>query len=138
MTEEMYFRDNSSRGQSTPLKIEIGNYEISMAGDNSCSESNILFRLELCRYLDFLARDFKTVFEATLSGGNFYADEITKETFRSSTEQRLTLHAQDGIIRGWDSVEVETNPIDERRFTVRGRIDPRFPLNGVDFRFSIP
>lgn len=90
------------------------------------------------RTLDFLARDFITAYGQTLSDGDFFADDITKETFRASTEQRLSIHATSGIITDWDSVEVDTNPDDSRRFIVQGRINPRFPLNGVDFDFTIP
>ncbi len=50
MVEQMYFSDNSGRGQATPLKVIVGDYEISMAGDNSCADAKELTRLDIRVY----------------------------------------------------------------------------------------
>ncbi len=92
----------------------------------------------IVRTLDFLSTDFRESFENVMESNDLQSDEITQVSIRTGTEQRLDVHVLGGTIRDWESVSVTVHPSDVRRFLVKGRVMPRYPLNNIDFEFSIP
>lgn len=89
------------------------------------------------RVLDYIAKDVRESFEQSLASKNYFADDIAEITIQVATEQKLTGFVTEGLLRDWESVSVNLSVTDPTRFVVRGRIVPRYPLNGIDFSFTI-
>lgn len=86
----------------------------------------------ITRVFDFMRADLKASFEEKFIGTGFFVDDPTKFAIEAEAENRMSQYVSQGDITNFSTPTVNVGS-DPRTFEVHCQVDPRFPLNNLDF-----